>query len=105
MEKKQKRHLFGRIVRIIIVYLLLNAGIFGWIQVSAASGSKIQQTEAVMAQVRTEEEDTLEIAVLGKSVAFDFSFLREQASETLLYAWAEPVLLAAGTVLVEYTDA
>ncbi|MBQ8688257.1 MAG: hypothetical protein IJ512_06890 [Ruminococcus sp.] len=99
---ERKRHLPRRILRTAIAYLILNAGIFGWIQVSAASGNKLQQTETVMAQVRTDSENKLRIAVLGKGVTFNLSPLHSREAKAFVYACSDPVLLGAGALLDVY---
>lgn len=95
---KKGRHLPRRIFRTVLVYLLLNAGILGWIQVSAASGNKLQQTATVMAQVQTEADDTLRIAVLGHEIHMDLSLLQSEEVKILKYACTDPILLGIWSV-------
>ncbi len=99
---ERKRHLPRRILRSALAYMILNAGIFGWIQVSAASANKLQPTETVMAQVRQETENTLKIAVLGNALTMDLSLIRLKEVQALTYACTDPVLLAIAAVIEEY---
>ncbi|MBQ8514174.1 MAG: hypothetical protein IJ496_02125 [Ruminococcus sp.] len=103
MEKK--RHPGRRIIRTILAYLILNAGILGWIQVSAESGNRLHQAETAMAQVRMESRSKLEIAVLGNSAEFDLSPMQSKEMQSLLYAMADPVLLGTAVLLETYIPA
>lgn len=100
MEKQ--RHLARRMIRTVLAYIILNAGILGWIQVSAVSGNKLKQAETAMAQIHTESADRLKIAVLGNSVEIDLSPMQSKEMRALLYAVADPVLLGAAAVTEEY---
>ena len=87
-----------RAVKIIAAYILLNIGVLSWIQVSAASGNRLNPAETVMAEIRREPGRSIEIRVLGESAVLDYSFIDSENVRTILLAAADPAVLAAADV-------
>ena len=83
-----------RAVKILTAYILLNIGVLSWIQVSAASGNRLNPAETVMAEIRREPGRCIEIRVLGESAVIDYSFVESDNVRTILLACADPAVLA-----------
>lgn len=88
-------------VKIIAAYIMLNAGVLSWIEVSAATGNKLNSVQTAMAEIKTNSEDNLEISILGKSAVFDFSFMESKEVQTVILAFIDPLILAAWETALE----
>jgi hypothetical protein len=82
-----------KIAGITLAYLMLNAGVWGWMQVAAASENKMHPEQMVMAHVQETSGALLEISLLGKTTTFHLAPLQTTPVRTLLYACADPILL------------
>lgn len=81
-------------VKILIAYIMLNVGLFSWIEVSSVSGNKMSSAQTAMAEIKKDYSNKgIEISVLGRSVVFDFSFMESKDVQTLLLAFADPIFI------------
>ncbi len=94
----------GRIiktVKILAAYIMLNVGALSWIEVSAATENKMNSVQMTMAEIKTDSENNLEISVLGKSAVFDFSFIELKEVQTVIFAFVDPLILAAWETVLQ----
>ena len=83
-----------RAVKITAAYILLNIGVLSWIQVSAATGNRLNPAETVMAEIHSDRDrETIEVSMIGKSVMFDYSFMDSEYVQTLVLGLGEPEAL------------
>ena len=79
--------------KILIAYIMLNIGVFSWIEVSSVSGNKMNSSQTAMAEIKKDTDKGIEISVLGRSAVFDFSFMESKDVQTLLLAFADPIFI------------
>ncbi len=100
-EFYMKRKLL-KITAVLLSYIILNAGIIGWMKVYSVSGSRAGKAEEVMAQVYDEENKGLRVKVMGNSTLIEYEAFTEVLRLPVVICMAEPVFLAAGAVYELY---
>ncbi len=88
-------------IEILAAYVMLNAGVLSWLEVSAAAENKLNPVETAMAEIKKDSEDRLEISVLGKSGVFDFSFIESDEAHTVIFTFIDPIVLAAAETIFD----
>lgn len=82
-------------VKILMAYILLNAGVISWIEVSKISESRVGSSRTVMAEIKAEPSDELvEIDIFGWSYTFDLSVMDTIYMRTACVALVEPAAIA-----------
>ncbi len=85
----------------ILSYAILNAGILGFVMVYR-SLSQSGGSEAVMAHIDAENEDSVVFHVLGQSFYLDREAVRGMADSPAALAVCDPLLMAAWTVFKKF---
>lgn len=81
-------------VKILMAYILLNAGVISWIEVSKISESRVGSSRTVMAEIKAEPSDELvEIDLFGQSYTFDLSVMDTIYMRTVCVALGEPAAI------------
>ncbi len=80
---------------ITLSWLILNAGMFGWIKVYAASGSRIEKSISAMAEMSVRDNEALTIRLLGYELELNGMSAGNESIMLLTSIAAEPAILAA----------
>lgn len=82
-------------VKILMAYILLNAGVISWIEVSKISESRVGALQTVMADIKAEpSDDMIEIDIFDRSYTFDLSVMDTIYIRTVCVALVEPAAIA-----------
>lgn len=92
----KKKHRIKKWIRLFCSYLILNAGILGWIEVTVSSDNRLhsQQIPAAVVSVQPDQPHIWQISVLNQPVLLDNRFLHSLPAKTVLLTCSDPAAIA-----------
>ncbi len=99
------KHKLLKLTSALLSYAILNAGILGFTLVYRSLSVSSGDTEAVMAYIDTENENTVTINVLGQCFCFDKRTTELKGQSPAALAVCDPMLLAAWTIFKKLEQA